>query len=298
MLFFVGADPMSEPATPLSPAEATVLLAPNTVKPIRAIKATLLLLLSTGVLHVEETVELGVFRNRRIAHLRIARAPNNPSPDVAALLDAVRAAQEADGRIKDVVAQCRKSFGAMCERYTATWIVPALIDRGLLERRKFLFFKTLHLTSAGERAQAKIKSDLFKADDVARLLKSDPARAAALAATLGTSVLLSDKLTRQFKLLADAMHSHRDGGDAGADVVLAAPDGPFGHDVDHGHADFGSGDVGSFDIGNFDLGGVDLGSLDLGALGSAIDSLDAGFSDAGGHGDGDSGGGDGGSGGH
>ena len=263
---------------PLSPAEATVLLAPNRATPIKAIKATLLLLLTTGVLRLEQSEALGIFRNRKIAHLRIAAEPSNAPPEVAALLDVVRAAQADGGKIKDTIKAAEKAFGPACWQFNSKFVVPALIARGLLTQRKFLVVRIFHLTPAGEKEQAQLKSDLFKADDVARLLKSDPAQAAALAATLGTTVLLSDKLTRQFKPLADAMRMNRDGGDAGV-VSDTSPH--------HGGFDFGSFDLGSFDLGSFDLGSFDLGG--------AVDSFHGGFSDGGG---GDGGGGDSGGGGH
>lgn len=281
-------------ATPLSPAEATVLLAPNMIKPMRAIKATLLLMLTTGVLRLEQSEQPGVFRTRKVAHLRVAAAPKNPPPEVAALIAVVRAAQADGGKIADVVKECERAFGAMGAKFTANFVVPALIARGLLRQKKFLFLTGYFPTPAGEKAQARLKSDLFKAEDAARLLKSDPAQAAALAATLGTTVLLSDKLTRKFKPLADAMRAAASGGADGAD-------GAAGFEVSdihrHHHALSGGSagfDLGSFDLGNLDLGNFDLGNFDLGALGSAIESFESGFSDSGGH----DGGGDGGGGGH
>jgi len=268
---------------PLSPAEAVVLLSPNLVKGQAAVKATLLLLLATGVLRIEETEAAGIFSNKKIAHLRIAAEPKNAPPEVAALVGVVRAAQAEGGKIKDVVKQAEKTFGPACMQFSLKFIIPELIARGLLQKKKILFTHVFRLTPEGETAQARIKSDLFKADDVVRLLKSDPAQAAALAATLGTTVLLSDKLTRQFKPLADAMRTNGDGGDAAA-FSDSSP-----HRVSqHGSFDFGSFDFGSFDLGSFDLGGF--------GLGGAMDSFHGGFSDSGGGGDG--GGGDGGGGHH
>ena len=109
------------------------------------------------------------------------------------------------------------------------------------------------------------------------MLKSDPARAAALAKTLGTNVLLSDKLTRQFKPLADAMRAN-----GGADSMVFTDTGP--HHAGHsGGFDFGSFDPGSFDLGSFDAGAID-------AVHSGMGSFDAGFSDGGGGHDGGGGG--------
>ncbi len=269
---------MSNLVTPLSPAEATVLLAPNRAKPINAIKATLLLLLTTGVLRLEESETFGIFRNKKVAHLRIAAEPRNTPPEIGALLDVVRAAQADGGKITDTIKAAEKAFGPACWQFNSKFLVPALIARGLLTQRKFLFLNISHLTPAGEKERARLKSDLFKADDVARLLKSDPAQAAALAVTLGTTVLLSDKLTRQFKPLAAAMRMNDGGGDAGVVSDTGPHDGGF--------------DFRSFDLSSFDLGSFDLGSFDLGG---AVDSFHGGFSDSGG---GDGGGGDGGGGHH
>ncbi len=149
--------------------------------------------------------------------------------------------------------------------------------RGLLQKKKLLFTHYFSLTPEGEAARARIKSDLFKADDVARLLKSDPAQAAALAKTLGTNVLLSDRLTGEFKPLADAMRVH-----GGADGPVFTETGP-----QHRHHSSGF-DFGSFDFGSFDLGSFAAGAID--AVHSGMSAFDAGFSDDGGGHDGGSGG--------
>jgi hypothetical protein len=263
--------------TPLSPAEATVLLAPNLLKGRAAVKATLLLLLATGVLRIEETEEPGMFRSKKIAHLRIAAEPKNAPPEIAAVLDVVRAAQADGGRIGDVVEQAEKTFGPACLQFGVKFIIPALIARGLLQKKKLLFTHYFRLTPAGATAQARIKSELFRADDVARLLKSDPAQAAAVAKTLGTNVLLSDKLTKAFKPLADAMRAH-----GGADTLVFTETAP-----QHGHHSGGF-DFGSFDPGSFDLGSFAAGAID--AVHSGMSAFDAGFGDGGGGHDGGSGG--------
>ena len=140
--------PMPETAS-LSPAEATVLLSPNLVKGHSAVKATLLLLLATGVLRIEETEQPGIFRTKKIAHLRIAAAPKNAPPEVTALLDVVRAAQAEGGKIKDVVKLAEKTFGPACMQFSLKFIVPALIARGLLLKKKILFSHIFRLTPAG-----------------------------------------------------------------------------------------------------------------------------------------------------
>jgi hypothetical protein len=76
---------------------------------------------------------------RASAHLRIAAKPKNAPPEVTALLDVVRAAQAEGGKIKDVVKLAEKAFGPACMQFSLKFIVPALIARGLLLKKKFLF---------------------------------------------------------------------------------------------------------------------------------------------------------------
>ena len=251
-------------ATPLSPAEQVVLLAPNRASGYAAIKAMLLLLLSKGVLRIEEIDQIGIFRTKTVAHLRIAAEPKSPPPEIAVLLDLVRAAQAEGGRIKDVVARANKQFLTGCPKYITEFIQPSLKPRGLLTENKVLFVHTFHLTPEGEKLQSHLKSDLFQANDIPKLLKSDPPQAAAVAAAIGTTILLSNKLPKHFKPLADAMRAN--GGDAAYVPVSST-----GSSID-----WSSFDLGSFNFANFDAGSFD----------SGMSSFDSGFSDASGGGDG------------
>ena len=243
-------------ATPLSPAELVVLSKPNIAAGLRAIKVTLLLLLTQGMLRIEQTEQPGLLRTKKVPHLRIAAEPKEAPPEALALIEIVRAAQADGGKIADVIKRASKEYGPGCTQFVTRLIHPSLVARGLLTEKKVLFVRTFHLTPAGEAARARLNSDLFKADDVARLLKSDPAQAAVLAASLGTTILLSDKLTKQFKPLAGAMRERGTGGD---------------------YVNAGDVDGGGFDFGSFDPGSFDAGSLDAGMA-----SFDAGFSDGGG----------------
>jgi hypothetical protein len=273
-------------AAALTPAEKIVLLSPNTPKAMAAIKATLLFMLTKSVLRIEQTQEPGFFRNKTVAHLRIAAEPKDPPPEIAALLDVVRAAQADGGAIKDVVKHAEKAFGPLCLQFTLKFVMPALIARGLLVEKKILFTRLWRLTPVGDIEQSRLKSELFRVNDMFKLVKSDPAQAAALAAALGTTVLISDKLPKHFKPLADAMRQRAGdggGGDAGAFV---AGDGARHDDFHHGdfHHDLANAiDFSSFDLGSFDFSGFDIGGFD-----AAVSSFDAGFGD----------GGDGGGGGH
>jgi hypothetical protein len=259
--------PMAD-APELSPAEKVVLLSPNGARGFAAIKATLLLLLTKGVLRIEESTQYGLLRTKTVAHLRIANEPKAPPPEVGVLIDIIRDAQAAGGRIKDVLALANKKFLNGCPKYIVDIIQPALIARGLLTKKKTLFIYTFHLTPEGEALHSKLKSDLYRANDIPKLLKSDPAQAAAVAAAIGTTIFLSDKLPQHFKALSDAMRAQ-------GSTYMPIPD---------------SGNSSGFDLSSFDLGSFDFASFDAGGFDTGMASFDAGFSDAGGGG-GDSGGG-------
>ena len=252
--------------TPLSPAEAVVLLRPNVANGLKCIKVTVLLLLSKGVLKLEQTEKPGLFGTKKIPHLRIAKEPQNAPVDVRATLDIVRAAQADDGRLPELVKRASKAWGAACLRFVTEVIRPSLIARGLLAEKQLLFIRVYHPTPAGEAERKRLEADLAKAREIPSLLTSDPAKAAAVAAAVGMALLLDDKLPQHFKPLADALRIHR--------PPVDAP----------------TSDSGSFDFGSFDLSAFDLPSLDT--FDSSMSSFDAGFSDGGGGGD--SGGGDGG----
>ena len=248
-------------AIPLSPAEAVVLLKPNVANGLKAIKVTALLLLSKGVLKLEQSEKPGLFGSKKVAHLRIAKEPPDLPADAKAVVDIVRAAQADDGRLPELVKRASKMWGAACLRFVTELVRPLLIARDLIAEKQLLFIRVYQPTPAGEAERTRLEADLAKARDIPSVLKSDPARAAAIAASLGMVLLLDDTLTRQFKPIADALRVHRP-------------------PVDSPPSD-GSLDFGSFDLSAFDLPALD--TLDVG-------SFDAGFSGGDGGG-GDSGGG-------
>ena len=266
-------------STPLSPAEALLLLKPNRTPGSRTLRVTLLSLLVKGILRIEEEIKPGVFRDRKVPHLRIAEGRSSAlPPHVAELVRIVRAAQAEGGRIRDVVKRATAEFGANCGRYNSDFIIPLLIGRGLIEQRRVVFVRTWHATPAGEAERARIEADIERARQLPALLKSNPAEAAALALALGGTLLLVDDLRTHYRQLADAMRASGDDGGSSGGFDGAAS---------------GAGDAsGGFDFGSFDFGSFDAGAFD--ALDAGIGSFDSGFSDGGGGGDG----GDGGGGGH
>lgn len=257
-------------AISLSPAEALLLLKPNRTSGLRTVRVTLLSLLVKGILRIEEQDKAGLFRNRKIPHLRVV-APAAPSPPhVAALIEVVQAAQADGGAIRDVVKRATKAFGAGCALYNTRFIGPALIEKGLLEERRIVFLRSYHATPAGEAERSRIEDDIDRARQLPKLLTTDPAEAAALALALGGTLLLVDDLSKHYRQLGEAMRAGC--GDSGSDA------GGDGGSFDTG------GFSGGFDLASFDLGSLDAGAFD--ALDSSIASFDSGFSDAGGDGGG------------
>ena len=254
-------------ATPLSPAEALFLLRPNLTNGLRTIRVTLLSLLARGILRVEEQEETGLFRTKKVPHVRIAseRTPTLP-PHVTAVVDIVRAAQADGGKMRDLVKRAEKEFKTGCHLYNYNFLAPALVERGLIEVRKWWFSHTYHATPAGEQERQRIKTDIANARGLPKLLKSDPAQAVALALALGGTLLLADDLRKHYKQFADAMHSYGFDG------------GPIA-DIDSNSFDAsqlgGSVDVGSFDLGSFD-------ACAFNALDGCMASFDTGFSEGGG----------------
>lgn len=250
-------------ATPLSPAEAVVMLRPNLADGLRALKVTLLLLLSKGVLRIEESEQPGLFSVKKIPHLRIAKEPPNAPYDARAAIELVREAQDDGGKISDLVKRANKAWGAAARRFVTELVRPALIKRGLLSERPLMFIRTFHPTPDGEAERVAIEANLAKAREIPFALKRDPARAAAIAAAIGTTILLDDACIKQFKPLSDAMRAYAPAGDTSG---------------------------GGFDYGGFDLSAFDASAI--GSIDSGMASFDAGFSGDGGGGDGGGGGAD------
>jgi hypothetical protein len=259
------------------------------------VKVTLLSLLAQGALRIEEQSTKWLFGTRKTVFVRpTGSQPRSLPPHAASLLACVREAQDHNGSMPVVVARARKFYGPNLAGFKSTFILPALIGRGLLaERRVLLFFRRYDVTPAGVAEQSHIENDMRRIRTIPDLLRSDPAEAAAIALAAGGTVLLVAELRPHYRELSAAMRRQAgpDGGDAGGDGVdgissFWSPDDPGAHLP---HPDATGGDHHAF-------GGFDLASFDaFSALDASIDSFDAGF-DASSSGDGGGDGGDGGGG--
>ncbi len=273
-------------ATSLIPAEALVLLKLKRTPASEAIKVTMLSLMAQGLLRIEETMEKGFLRQKKVVHIRPTgrTAPTLP-PAAASLLEVATAAQVQGGKMIDLVVRARQAYGANLAGFRTRFIDPVLVGRGLIEKERVAFlFNTWRVTPAGAAEQNRINDDIARARTIPALLRSDPKVAAAVALAVGSAILLVPELRPYYRQMSDAMRQHTsdawDGGDAG----------------DWGAHDGGSGTLQHTDLSGasaLDLGSFDLSSFDadaFGALDAGMASFDAGF-DASVGGDGGDGGG-------
>ncbi len=91
-------------------------------------------MLAKDVPRIEGTEAPGLFRSKKVQHLRL-RADNSPTapPHVAALIGLVRAVQADGGKIRDLVARTEKEFNSGCRGYNHRYVVPALVALRLIE---------------------------------------------------------------------------------------------------------------------------------------------------------------------
>jgi hypothetical protein len=293
--------------TLLNPAESLVLLKPNRTPAREAVKVTLLSLLAQGLLRIEEKTEKRLFWSKTVACVlptgRFVPLPRH----AASLMTVVRQAQPEGGVMRHLVALARKTYGPQLEGFKTLFIMPALVDRGLIEEgRVLLLIRKWHLTPSGAAEQSRIAHDIARARTIPALLGSNPAEAAAIALAVGGTILLVEELRPHYRQLSEAMRAQgAAGGDSdsgsswSSDCSSPHSDNPRNHDSGSTADHVNVLDAG---MGNFDLGGFDLGAFDaeaFSALDTGMATFDSSFdaSTGGDGGGGDGGGGDGGGGG-
>jgi hypothetical protein len=238
------------PDIPLSFAELTYLLYPDSTSGRQTLRATLVTLLAQGILRVEQcqTEVKTLFGTKTTIenYLRIvpARAPTMP-PHVAAVLDVVRAAQSSGGKLTDVVTRAKQTFGPTCGFYNGKFIIPPLLERGLFKEKHFLFIPFLRYyvrTRSGKAERLRIKANIAKGRELPKLLASDPTQAVTLAKALGSALLLVKSVTfGHFNQLANAMGTSKTDAVSVADSTgSASPATQFPGDFDVASIDFRS----------------------------------------------------------
>lgn len=268
----------------LSAVEAFVLLEPRRARGPPAVKLAMLTLLAQGNLAVVSEQIAGFFGRRRTnVMLRVEPKSRPGFPAAATLLGLVG---HGGCTMRQFVERARRQYGATLRGYVEAEVRPALRRRGLLEpttERLFGVFprQVWRPTAAGLDEVARINRAIGEARTIPDWLDRDPAQAAALAATLGTAILLADELKPHYRRLAQAMRA-QESGDGDATIDISAVYAPGGDTIAGAVLpDF-------FCPGDFDFAAFY-------ALDGGFDAFDAGFSDAGGDsGGGGDGGGDGG----
>lgn len=259
------------PVDDLSPAEAHAMLDPERVDAVQAVKASVLGLTLRGVLRIDSETRSGLLGAGTERWLRPGAPPARPlPPHERVLLELVAA----DGgcTMADLGRRAAKAFGGSYAGFLGRHLFPDLVARGLLKaetRRVLLLFRSsVHVpTAAGLAVQARLRELAARAAEIPPVLERDPARAAALAASLGPLVLLLPALLPHLGPLMGALQAAERSG------LLV------------------EGQV-EFDLGGFDLGSVDAIADAAGDLDSGLDgSADGDGSSSGGDSGGDSGGG-------
>jgi len=255
----------------LSASEAFELLSLPRVRVGQSLKLGFMGLVAQGILRLATEDRPGFVGTRHIPHLTVADGvPDALPPITGALVKVVRAVAPG-GLMKDVVRECHRAFGTNLWGYHENYVGPALVARGLAEKRNFRLLGLIpthryERTPAGEAEKIRLENAMREARTIPQFLDRNPAQAAALVAAAGSAVLLVDELKPFYSAI-----SRRLTPSGGSSFVFADAGGFSG--VDSG-------------LGNCDFGHVDFSCFDSGAF----SSFDAGFSDAGGDGGGDSGG--------
>ena len=211
---------MAEIFVPLSPAESLLLFnnrysSRQALK--EALKVTLLELIARKILRVETRQEQRVFRKEAVQYLRllVPHVPDAPA-HVASLLDMLKAAQSVGSIALDAVTKLLLNrYGNKVDLFKDDLLLPALVARGLMAEQRFGLFwlgKRLQLTRAGEAEHKRIAAAVGKARQIVELLKTAPARAAAVALEVGQAILLLNRLSFELRDLGEAIRKHRETG--------------------------------------------------------------------------------------
>lgn len=286
-------------AAQLSVAEALVLQDPNKEQGRAALKLTMMELLARGILtlrHEESKGRLGRTRKTEYVEIGADAAKRVPHyPHVRVVLDTIRSASMTGSgtTMQRLVVQARKVFGSDLSRFRSHYVMPALVQRGLLEAYEqkvlFVFSKSRYRhTPAGESVLQQLQARLAQARGIPSMLDTNPAEVVALVAGLGSTLLLADELRPHFARISQTLRSQPTGdGDVYTTSTLFEDDQdrdtsePTGQlDMNLGAADWGDFDVDAFDTLDSSLDGFD----------SSFDSSADGGGDGGDGGDG--GGGD------
>lgn len=280
----------SNTATPLAPAEALVLLDPNGHHGRAAVKVTLMHLMMRRLITVEQheqkVIGSWTHKTQRISLSRAASL-NAIAEYERAILEALENAPQKKGytTMSEMVLHLQKRFSVGFEKIQRVYIIPSLVERGLLEAHydKVLgvFPRTrYHTTERGAAIVLVVQEQMTAARSIPDYLDNDPAQAAALALAAGSALLLVEEMKSHYRKLAEVMRGRSE-----EMLELAEVGAGMLNDI----AVIGDGDYADGFASLNDLGLAALDAAAFGAIDGAFDSFDGGF-DASGGGDGGGGG--------
>ena len=196
----------------ITPAEATVLVAPATSTATKCIQAGLLSLLGAERITLEK--KSSPFKQSAL----VLNSPTMPSTDSLprhlvvlerALLDYGKGRRLVSS---EVLHALQKRFGYGFDRYLQDEVAPGLIERNLLIRKDSKWFGlfrrvTYQRTARGEALAAPLRRLMLAIEKLPSLLTTDPEQAIRLARSAGILLVMSPEARRQIprlrKLLDD-----------------------------------------------------------------------------------------------
>jgi hypothetical protein len=199
----------------LSPAEALVLLKPNRPADLESVKVTLLWLSAQGLLRIEEETKRTFLGSKRIVWVQpTGRECAALWPEAASVMAVVSEAHACGGMLEYLAKRARPTYGNEFTGFLSQFIMPSLARRELLEERLVLrLFPKTYLTHAGTAEKTRIAADIAQALTVPALQSGDPAEAAAVALTVGGSVLPVEELQHHYRQFSQVIRkmssSHR-----------------------------------------------------------------------------------------
>lgn len=196
----------------ITPAEATVLIAPATSTATRCIQAGLLSLLGAERIALEK--RSNPFKQSALVLNSPTMSSTDPLPRHLLVLERALLDHGKGNRLvsSEVLHALQRRFGLGYDRYLQDEVAPGLIERNLLIRRdskRFGLFRrvTYQRTPRGEALAAPLQRLMLAIEKMPSLLTTDPEQAIRLARSAGVLLVMSPKARRQIpklrRLLAD-----------------------------------------------------------------------------------------------
>ena len=203
----------------MTPAEAGLLLAPDTDVASRCVQAGLLSLLAAGRIQFE--LSSNPFKQSAVRLLARSGSPAMPLPSHLDALERALVDYDKSDRLvaTQIVYALHNRFGYGLRLYVHDVLAPGLIKRDLLVREDYkwlgLFPRIRYRrTRRGDALAAPLERLMAALEDLPSLIASDPDRAVRLARSAGVLLVMSPKARRKIPKLRQLLA--RRGGDSGS----------------------------------------------------------------------------------